>query len=405
MDLASEVIGVAKNSPSSKNRFIFYNNQLNYIPDSPLKILFSKAPILKGFLWNVFMEISRPSPKTFRDESLDSFITRRFGKNISGNIFSALVHGIYAGDTKQLSASSTFKILTDMEKRSGSIIIDLISNLFRRKKLDYDIEESSQDFIKFSTNLRETSSIYSFKNGMQTLSDTLELKLKENGVEIITDDCEDVKLDDSSVSIVLKNSKETVKVDHIFSGIPAFVLKDLIRNEQAFSEALSEIQAVNVGVVNLVYHNVILPVQGFGFLIPSQQDIHALGCVFDSCSFPAHRDDICILTVMLGGHLFEKQFGDVETVSESLLLDHATSIVEKVLGFSKKSLVDYRVQIQKQCIPQYTVGHSERVARIYNTKPSRLSLIGASYEGVSINDCIFNAKQKVDGFCNPKRST
>ena len=83
---------------------------------------------------------------------------------------------------------------------------------------------------------------------------------------------------------------------------------------------------MDVAVVNLVNQKVKLPVEGFGFLVPTQQGVSALGCVFDSCSFPPDDDDLCILTVMLGGHLFEKQFGNPDTVSNDFLLVHAIGV-------------------------------------------------------------------------------
>ena len=39
-------------------------------------------------------------------------------------------------------------------------------------------------------------------------------------------------------------------------------------------------------VVNLVYARPVLPMSGFGYLVPASEPEHILGCVFDSCVFP-----------------------------------------------------------------------------------------------------------------------
>lgn len=350
-----------------------------------------------------------------KDESLHSFISRRLGSSIASNIFSAVVHGIYAGDTKKLSVHSTFKVLPEMEKRSGSIVLDIFASMFRKSpppvKQQSDERgtvRADKQFVDFVQKLQATSSIYSFKNGMQTLSDTLENKLVKNGVEIIPDSCASVDFTHSltKATVSLESSDRILEADHVFSGVPASILKNLL-HQPAFhplKDELAKIESVDVAVVNLVYQDVVLPVQGFGFLVPSQQDVKALGCVFDSCSFPAHAhnsDNLCVLTVMMGGHMFEKQFGDPDKVSVEDLLEHATkNVVDKVLNIPSSALVEYKVHIQKQCIPQYTLGHNERVSRIKAMKPQCLSLIGASYDGVAINDCILNAKQSVDAMHN-----
>ena len=53
----------------------------------------------------------------------------------------------------------------------------------------------------------------------------------------------------------------------------------------------------------------------------------------------------------------------------------------------------------QDCIPQYLVGHNKKLDNIFsyirdNKLP--LSLIGSSYEGVSVNDCIYNARLAVE---------
>lgn len=58
------------------------------------------------------------------------------------------------------------------------------------------------------------------------------------------------------------------------------------------------------------------------------------------------------------------------------------------------------VRVWKNCSAQYTVGHADRVATIENTLQDswsgRLSVTGASYHGVGVNDCILSATKLAD---------
>lgn len=98
---------------------------------------------------------------------------------------------------------------------------------------------------------------------------------------------------------------------------------------------------------------------------------------------------------MLGGAWFEKYFGTSST--EDHLLSVALNQVKSILNI-KATPISSNVAILKDCIPQYIVGHNERVDRIKNYISEHklpLYLCGASYEGVGVNDVIYSAKKAV----------
>ncbi|XP_031747173.1 protoporphyrinogen oxidase [Xenopus tropicalis] len=100
---------------------------------------------------------------------------------------------------------------------------------------------------------------------------------------------------------------------------------------------------------------------------------------------------------MLGGAWFESSIGDPDAVSSEKVLELAKTAAAEQLGVRDKPSRSI-VNINKDCIPQYTLGHWRRTGNIsaYTRQLSLpLSLIGASYHGVSVNDCIYNARQAV----------
>ena len=165
-------------------------------------------------------------------------------------------------------------------------------------------------------------------------------------------------------------------------------------------------------VVNLFYLNpALLPVHGFGYLLPrslpfEQNPERALGVVFDSDasigqdSMPGTK-----ITVMLGGHWWDgwPSYPDDEEGAYMAKL-----ILARHLNITEEPQI-VRVGLQKECIPQYTVGHNERMAIVsamLKTKfKGRLTVAGNSYTGVGLNDCVRAARDVAMGLARGERRT
>lgn len=131
----------------------------------------------------------------------------------------------------------------------------------------------------------------------------------------------------------------------------------------------------------------------FGFLVPPSEKRPILGVIFDSCSFP--QNDFTVLTVMMGGHWFKSRLG--QSPSDESILSTAVDNVRSILKITDKPC-NHHVSVLKDCIPQYVVGHHDRVEKIRDyIKKHQLPLFlaGSSYDGVGVNDVIFSAKNAV----------
>lgn len=101
------------------------------------------------------------------------------------------------------------------------------------------------------------------------------------------------------------------------------------------------------------------------------------------------------MTVMIGGAWFEEYFGTNPT--EEYLLSVALEQLKTILKIEIPPL-SQNVSILRNCIPQYIVGHNDRVQRIkdyISVHKLPLGLCGSSYEGVGVNDVILSAKKAV----------
>jgi oxygen-dependent protoporphyrinogen oxidase len=141
-------------------------------------------PVFKGFFSGVLFELTREArPANLEDESVASFLNRRLGNpHIGNNIVSAVLHGIYAGDIYQLSAKSLLRKMWEQERQHGSLTAALASELQNKTvimtKKDLDLfNEISPNML--SERMKRTS-VYTFKEGMGSLSKALESSLREN---------------------------------------------------------------------------------------------------------------------------------------------------------------------------------------------------------------------------------
>ena len=101
---------------------------------------------------------------------------------------------------------------------------------------------------------------------------------------------------------------------------------------------------------------------------------------------------------MLGGHLFQDQFGKPEDADKDYIKSVAIDTLRDVLDIRVEPR-KFHVSIHRDCIPQYHVGHSELVGSLRNYVMQHslpLNFIGSWYDGVGLNDCIHYSQRSVD---------
>jgi len=410
---------VPKTSPAAKNRFIFSHNKLHMLPSTLSGAL--THPLIAPKLPRAGLDLFKGSTKQ-EDESIQDFVTRRFGKGFSDDLISAMVHGIYAGDVSKLSVRSTFGMLYHLEKDYGSVAVGLLMGGGAvDTPWDLTLKERIVKAMPDLKDFIDRTSIYSFTDGLEELSKALEKDLvasgrvdfrKESLVEGL-----DFNLAKLDVKISIKG-QEPVHAQSVISTVPPLQLQPLLST--SYPE-LTHNPSVTVAVVNLVYasEQARLASPGFGYLIPRSEDSAVrhqglLGVVFDSCAIPSQdqgpsRDQTLKLTAMIGGHMFENVVAHQKDLTEGTAADGPHP--QDLESFFKKTAVDsvkkhlkidadpemVKGHIHRECIPQYLVGHLQRMQSLDQALrrdyDGLLAVTGAGYLGVSVNDCIKNARE------------
>jgi oxygen-dependent protoporphyrinogen oxidase len=173
---------------------------------------------------------------------------------------------------------------------------------------------------------------------------------------------------------------------------------------------LSHNPVADVAVVNVAYApNVKLEYDGFGFLTPHRDTKYripvpgTLGVVFDSNAMPGQetQKNIVKLTAMIGGADWKDAFGNatIDELDPEVAYKYTLRAMSSFLNINDQP-THAMVNLQKQCIPQYGVGHEARMRDLHHALKDNyghmMSLSGASYMGVSVPDIIKNSRMLVE---------
>nr|CAG4649354.1 EOG090X06SP [Scapholeberis mucronata] len=384
LGLGEQVMNVPFGHPSSRNRYVYADSRLIRLPTELSTFFKTKAPFKKPLIVAGFRDLfTRKSSE--KDESMFDFVSRRLGPDLAEFAIDPLVRGVCAGDSKEVSVNFLLRTLKEAEQNYGRITIGLLASALRKTP------PSKSPVSELAKKARlERWPVWSLQGGLQSLPETLAEKTASAGAEVFTESpCTGLEFRQDG-SVVVKCNEEELHSSRVISALPAFKLAELLESSHPqLADMLKTIECVTVGLVNIEWSGQKLNQEAFGFLVPSSQKLPILGVVYDTCSFP--QGDKTIVTVMMGGKWFESLFGVDPT--EQTLLNVALQQIESVLGI-KEAPRRSQVHILRKCIPQYIVGHYDVVKNIrrYITENKlALDLTGASFDGVSVNDCVHNA--------------
>lgn len=364
------------------------------------------------------------------DDSIHNFVHRRFGLELADYIVDPLIRGVTGGDSKSISVKFLLNQLFELEQSHGSVIVGTLASRFKRKKplvasnhyreeevlkaltnrqMDGD-GESDIGFSKIAlASISGNWSVWTLEGGLETLPRTIEQNLVAAGVQIRknTRVCGIEEMQDHGrrpdrVRVKFythgsNRSEDSITCDHVVSAVPAPVLGNIVRQcsnnkHETLTALLNSIVSESLQVTGLTYDDPYLlhQHQAFGFLVPSCEDgvRGLLGVVFDTNSFP--QPGKTVITVMS-----RKESGGTERTISAHSIQEIREFVSKTMGLEVRES-DHHVEVLNNCIPQYQVGHYEKVrdVRGYVERTGLpVTVAGASWDGVSINDCVFGGRK------------
>ena len=386
--LNSQVLSVTKDHAAAKVRYIGLEGKLVALPSSLTTAI--KHDKMGAFVKAAVKDLVSKGRYSANDESVHMFFTRRFGREIADLISDPMCRGISASDSRTLGVSAMFPQLVKGEYERRSIIKSMYHN-------KVNVPEFVGNNNEFAMKAKlDGWRMLNFKHGMEQLPRAILNILRDSSnVDIYENSpVEHISVRNPEVTVTVKDGKAR-HFDHVVSAIPSFALANALQDEE-IGKRLSEINFVDVAHVSLEFKDISFDLEAFGCLIPSYENPAVLGIIFDSVIFPENDTTEYKsnrLSLMIGGEWFEKYFGDPKTCDRDLIRTMALDTIKKYLGITAEPS-QCHVDILEKCIPHYTVGHRNRVKhlfRLIKEENLRLSLIGNSYSGAGIPDCIANA--------------
>ena len=376
-------------NPHQKNTYVLHKNKLQPLPDGLAMMIPTNIPsILKSQLVSWFgkarmgLDFLLPSQNGHHDESLGQFVSRRLGREAYENLIEPLMSGIYAGDGDQLSLRSTFPYLHDLEHKYGSLAHGALKMRQQMAARGTKTQGSRSAFLTPTTGLAE------IVDALVKHLQTVDLRLNSSVSKI-------TKID--ARYLVDVDSGEVLEADSVILATPAPVTGSLLATiDPELTSVLGSIHYASTATVTLAYRQSDLsrPLDGYGYVIPRREERRALACTWTSTKFP-HRapDGYALIRVFVGR---AGQESDIPW-DEAGLLDVAREELDLTLGITAEPLVS-RVFIWENAMPQYNLGHPEKLAQIDTAleKHSGLALAGNGYRGIGIPDCIHSGELAVE---------
>ena len=371
----------------SSNRFIVKNGKLLPLPISPLAF-FSSSLFSAKSKFNIIREPFLPKWQNDYEESLSEFVLRRLGKNFLDYAVNPFVAGVFAGDPDRLSVKHALSKLYKLEQNYGS----LIKGQIKKAKLPAEPDDISKNRAK----------MFSFKNGLKVLPETLASKLK-TPIEFNTRVEQVQKLNEGwEITYNQQNEIKTQKADNLIYAGTGHQLADckIISDKDVDLSFGNEIEYPSVAVLTLGFHKnqIQHTLNGFGLLVPEVENLQILGALFTSSLFPYRApEDHVTITVFIGG----VRQGELALESEEKRLDIALNDLTMLLGISGSPAFIFHKKWTK-AIPQYNVGYGDiksKFQRLEKDNPG-LYFTGNYREGISVADTMLQAIQTADNIIN-----
>jgi len=318
---------------------------------------------------SIMTEILRPRKSGDEDESVHAFICRRFGVEFADKVMAPLVAGMFAGDSHTLSLQAVFPKLMKMEQEFGSV---------------------TRGILQARWGSEPAKRLFSFQNGIGTLPKTLARALDGR-----------VKTGAAVKSVLRQpggyrldiHGQGSVGCKSVILAVQPHVTASLLEPlDQETATTIAGIDAPPLSVVFLAYarQQIDHPLDSLGFLsVPGEGGL-VNGAQFFSTMFSNRAPDGFVsVSAYVGGSCNREAAG----LNSHDLTGMVHEELSGLLGINGAPVIS-RCRHWARSLPQYEIGHREKVAMI-TTLPRRqpgLYVTGNYLGGVAVAKCIEQAR-------------
>lgn len=354
---------------ASARRYIVKDHRLEALPSNPFALLRTGLFSTKGKLRLLLEPLYGRAPQ---EESVADFVRRRLGSEFLDWGIDPFVSGVYAGDPAKLSARAATAKVYALEAEYRSLFIGALFRLLQGR----------------ASGPAPTGRLITMRTGMQALAQALadavgQVRYNHRVIELAPR---------PEGGWFVRTDSTHHWADHVVLATPAYRAAEiLVPLDPPLSALLARIYYPPVASVALGFERqqVLHPLDGFGMLIPSRLHRRTLGALFSSSLFFGRAPEgHVLLTAFIGG---ARNPGIVE-YDHAALIEQVRADLGPLLGI-RGDPVHARVTLWEKAIPQYELGHLDRLAQI-DARLAQwpgLHLRANWREGISVSDCAQNA--------------
>ena len=364
--------------------YIALGDELYPVPES---LLAGDAPHISSFITSRLFSVSGKVraagdfliPRTHLpiDQPVGPFLRRRFGTEVVENLVEPLLASVYAGDVEQLSLQTTFPDLYDVEQQHRSLLLGM---------------RKAQSSLFYSDVPHQSAGIFqTFNQGLETMVEAMEQSLKPGtifkGVR-----AESIAYNAQHEMAVQVSHQPAIVAGDVIVATPYYAAQSLFEDKQLLEE-LDDMTAATIATVNMVFkREQFTDLNALAFFVSRNSDLTITSCTWSNLKWPTTApQDYVVLRSYIG------RVGDeaIVELSDREIEQNVLDDLQQTLGVSGKPLTTI-VTRWKDAMPQYTVGHKERIARV-EQKLQRVfpdvHLVGSSFKGISIPECVAQGQQ------------
>lgn len=328
------------------------------------------------------LDLVLPATRTTSDPTVAELVRPRFGTGVYDQLVAPLLGGVHAGDAARLSAHSAVPEVAAMAGSGRSMYLAM-----RRRRRAAPAP---------APGARPAAPLVSLTGGLSTLTAALAERvhvevhsavrhlerLPLGGYRVVTD-----AMEYDAARVVL--------------ATPAYVSAGLLSElAPAAAGTLTEIPYVDVANVTLAFRPDDVPdlPPGTGFLVPPRAGELVVGCTWLTQKWPDLADRGVVLVKTMVGRAGDNRW---EAMSDDELVAGVRDGLARMLGLTADP-VDRLVQRWPAAMPQYVVGHADRLARLDAALADLPGLVvtGAAYRGIGLAGCVAQARATARGLAH-----
>ncbi|KAA0547598.1 protoporphyrinogen oxidase [Bacillus sp. BGMRC 2118] len=383
----AEDLGIADQlvNNATGQAYVLVGNDLHPIPEGAVMGIPTKiSPFITTGLFTPLGKLRAAAdlilPKSTQkgDQSLGQFFRRRLGGEVVENLIEPLLSGIYAGDIDKLSLQSTFPQFEDVEQKYRSLILGTKATTPKAK----------------SPKTGKKGQFQTLTTGLSSLVEAIRQSLPEEQVWL-GENVTSIHRSEDGYKIKTENRGE-VTFDYVVLATPHQISRNLLRPYGILTE-FEEIPSTSVATVAMAYplEAINQKLEGTGFVVSRNSPYTITACTWTHKKWPHTTPEGKALLRCYVGKATDEE---IVFKSDDEIIQAVKSDLFTILGITEDP--DFiEITRWKESMPQYMVGHKDRVEKMkeqVKEKLPNLFVSGSSFEGLGLPDCINQGKKVVD---------